>query len=86
MGGREDVDLVLFVQHFAGQWDEGGDAFDLVAEEFDAYRILFVHGEDLQHVPAYPEITPLRGEVVAVVLDVDEMSQQSGALVFLADS
>jgi len=86
VGGREDVDFLLLVQYFAGQWDEGGDAFDLVAEEFDAHRILFVHGEDLQNVPAYPEITPLRGEVVAVVLDVDEMSQQSGALVFLADS
>ena len=61
---------------FAEQGIEARDAVDLVTEEFDADRQLFVRRNDLDRVAAHAERTSRERHVVAVVLNVDEQTQE----------
>ena len=53
--------------------DEG---LDLVAEQLDAVGELLVGRPDLDGVAADAELAALEGDVVALVLDVDELQEQ----------
>ncbi len=61
------------------------ERLDLVAEEFDPDRVLFVHREDLEGVAAHPEGAAGAGQIVARVLDVDQRPQQFVAVALFAD-
>src|SRR5204862_85406 len=58
----------------AGRVDDA-DALDLVAEELDAVGEFLVGGPDFHRVAADTEGAAGEGDVVAVVLDVDELAQ-----------
>ena len=73
MGGRVDRDVVELSRDLAREGVELDDAVDLVAEELDAEGLLLVGGEDLDRVAADPELAPDEVDVVALVLDVDEL-------------
>jgi hypothetical protein len=60
--GVERFDLV------SGQRLEARDAFDFVAEKFDAQAVFASGGADFDGVAAHAEIAALEGDVVAVVL------------------
>ncbi len=63
-----------------------GDLIDLVAEELDAQRaILLEGGEDLDDVAAHAEGAAVKVDVVALVLQIDEPTQQRVAAQLLAD-
>ena len=52
------------------------EGIDLVAEQFDAVGELLGRGPDLDGVAADAELAALEGDVVALVLDVDEPQEQ----------
>ncbi len=57
----------------------------VVAEELDAdRRLLLVGGEDLDHVAAHAERAAVKVDVVALVLDVDELPEERVAAELLA--
>ena len=56
------------------------DELDLVAEEADAHGILCVRWEDVHRVSPHAEVPALQIVVVAVVLDVDEATDEVVAL------
>ena len=62
-----------------------GDALDLVAEELDADRPLLVRGEHLDRVAPHAELVAGEGEVVALVLQLDEPAQDRALVALLAD-
>ena len=50
------------------------DAVHLVAEELDAHRAVVVAGrEDLDDIAAHAELAALKGDVIALVADGDEL-------------
>src|SRR5438445_6305199 len=53
--GREELELLFFAQDLAGERVELQDALDLVAEELQAGRDLFVRRLDVDGVAAHPE-------------------------------
>src|SRR5881394_3931580 len=53
-----------------------GDALDLVAPELDAHGLLVVGGEDLHGIAAHPESAALEPDVVALILDRDEVREE----------
>ena len=62
--------------HLAPQRVDLGEGFDPVAEQLDADRVrLGGRGEDIDHVPAHAERAPVKVDVVALVLDVDQARQ-----------
>ncbi len=83
--GRVDVRLLAFGQELAGQRVELGDALDLVAEELDPDQGLLGRGLEFQRVAADPEPCPGQGLVVALVLEIDQMSEDGIASVLAAD-
>ena len=84
VGGREDVQLVPLADDLAGDRVHDQDPLDLVAEELQAHGPLLVRREDLEGVAPDPELAPDEAEVVAVVLDVDQLAQHPVAVVALA--
>ena len=77
--------LVELPQRLAAQRIDLGDRLDLVAEELDAQRpLLLVGRKDLDHVAAHPEGAAVEVEVVALVLDLDQLAQQRVAVDALA--
>ena len=64
-------------QHMPADHVDLADPVDLVAEELDAQTML-VHagGDDLDHVAPHPEGAARKLDVVALVLDVDQLAQE----------
>ena len=82
--GRVDVQLVERLDRLAGERVDDGQSVDLVAEQFDAEGELLGRGPDLDGVAADAELAALEGDVVALVLDVDELQEQLVAVDDLA--
>ena len=61
-------------------------ALDLVAEQLDPVAELLVGRPELDHVAADAELAALERDVVAVVLDVDELQQHLVAVDDVADA
>ncbi len=59
---------------------QGHDLLDLITKHLDANRMLFIHGNYLDRVTAHPEGATLKGHIVALVLHIDEASEQLVAL------
>ncbi len=76
MRRREDTNRVDLANDVTSQWMEVVQCLDLVTEEFDADRQLFVRRNDLDRVAAHAERTSRERHVVAVVLNVDEQTQE----------
>ena len=79
--GRPDRQRVVVVRDLAGEVVDLGDRLDLVAEELDAHRAVGVRREDVDDVAAHAERAAREVEVVAVVLDVDEVADELVAVV-----
>ena len=77
--GREDVQLLQVVQDFAGERVEGHHALDLVPEHRDPEGLLAVGGDDLQRVALGAEGAGPQFQVVALVVDVDQVAQDQVA-------
>ena len=60
--GREDVDVLLLREQFAGHRVEQLQAVDLIAEEIDSHAVLLVGGVDLDAVALHPEVASFRPE------------------------
>ena len=75
MLGRIDIHLLVGFQNIAGQRVDRRQPLDLVAEELDPVADLVVGRPELDHVAAHPELAPLERDVVAVVLDIDELQK-----------
>ena len=84
VGSREDMDLRFMGDHIAGQRMQGGDAVDLVAEEFDADGQFLVYGDDFDRIAPHAERAAGEGDVVALVLHGHEPAQQVVAIDLLA--
>uniref|UniRef100_A0A0N5A6Y0 NAD-specific glutamate dehydrogenase n=1 Tax=Parastrongyloides trichosuri TaxID=131310 RepID=A0A0N5A6Y0_PARTI len=86
VAGGVDGDLVQRIGLLAGQGVELVDGLDLVAEQADAPgAVLEVDGEDLQRVAALAEHAALEMDVVALVLQGDEVGAQLGLVDLVAD-
>ena len=76
----------LLFDHRAGERVDDGEGLDLVAEQLDAEGELFVGRPELDHVAADAELAALEVDVVAVVLDVDQLEEHLVAVDQLADA
>ncbi len=85
VGGREDVCALQFAQLLAGQRVDRGDAVDRVAEHLDAQHRRLVGRMHLDGVATHPEVAAAERHVVAVVLHVDETTQDVAHVVVDAD-
>ena len=84
VAGGEDVDRILVAYDLPGQRVEGLQGFDLVTEEFDAQRELFVLRDDLDGVAAHAEGAAGERHIVAGVLHGHEPFEQFVAIAFVA--
>ena len=73
--GRIDGALLELGDGVAGERVDLADPLDLVAPELDADGLLRVGGKDLDRVAAHAERALLEGDVVAAVLDADELAR-----------
>ena len=85
VGGGVDGDVLELVAHLARHHVEGHDALDGVAEHLDPQRLLLVGRMDLDRVAPGPERPPDEVDVVAGVLQIDELAQDVALVVLLAD-
>ena len=72
---RIDGNLVEPAEHLAGERIEPRELVDLVAEQSDAQRVLFVRGHDLDNVAADTEGAAPEFRVVALVLNLDQLAE-----------
>jgi len=77
VGCGEERDVVDRRRDLACERVDPDDAFDIIPEELDAHRTLVVGREDLQRVPADAERPARQVQVVAVVLEVDELAHRT---------
>ena len=82
---RVDAEVLEARVHLAGHRVEVRDRLDLVAEEADPVRRLHVRRLHLDHVAADAEPAAAHDDVVALVLDVDQLAQDVLARLLLAD-
>ncbi len=75
VGGGVDGHVLHLLAHLPGQHVEGDDALDGVAEHLHPQRGLLVGGVDLDRVAPGAEGAPDEVDVVAGVLEVDELAQ-----------
>ena len=59
----------------AGQRIDLRDALDLIAPEFDPYRLLVVRREDFDRIAAHAERAALEADIVALILNSDEIGE-----------
>src|SRR5690606_510874 len=72
--GGIDRDLVQLPQHLAGQRIDLPDRFQLIAEELNADDLVFfIDGKDVQHVAAHTVRAALQVEIIACVMDIDQL-------------
>ncbi len=83
---REHRELIQFADLLARHGVDHGDRLDLVAEELHPNRGLVVGRMDLDRVTAHPELAAHQVHVVAVVLHVDQPTQDGPLVVLVADS
>ncbi len=83
--GREQHERLELLDDLAGERIDRRDALDLVAEELHADPALLVRGIDLDGVAAHPELVADERHVVALVLQLDEATEDLALVVFLAD-
>ena len=86
VGRRVDVRLLAFREQLPGERVELGDPLDLVAEELDPDERLLRCRLELERVAAHPEAGAGQRLVVALVLEVDEMTQHRVTPVLAADA
>jgi len=76
MLGRVNIHLRQLLVDLPGQRVEADDALHLVAKEADAVSLAFaVSWQDLQRIPAHAEHTRLELKVIALVLDIHQLTQ-----------
>ena len=85
VGGGVDGDVLELLAHLARHDIEGHDAVDGVAEHLDPQRLLLVGRMDLDRVAPGPERSPDQVDVIAGVLQVDQLAQDVPLVVLLAD-
>ena len=74
VGGGVDGDVLQLVAHLARHHVEGHDALDGVAEHLDPQGLLLVGRVDLDRVAPGPERAPDQVDVVAGVLQIDQLA------------
>ena len=76
MASREDVHLVLFADNLAGQWMQGHDLLDLITKHLNSDCELFIHRNDLYGIAADAEGASFKCNVIALVLNIHELSKE----------
>ena len=84
MGGREDDQLLELGDLLARDGIDHDDPFDLVAEEFDPHGGFVIRGMDFDRVTPHAELAPDQIQVVALVLHVDEATENRPLFMCLA--
>src|SRR5690606_12730235 len=84
--GRVDEDLLVRLEHLAGERVDAHALGDLVAEELDAVGELLVARVDLDDVAPRAAAAALEVDVVATVLELDEALEQLVALHLAPDA
>ena len=84
VGRRVDIEVVPFSEQLAGERIDLGDPLDLVAEELDPDDPVVGRRPDLEGVAADPEAGALERLVVALVLQIDQVTQDGVAAVLAA--
>ena len=84
--GREDHQLLEGLDSLPRQWIDHGDLFDFVTEQFHPHGRLVIGRVDLDGVAANPELAPHQVHVIALVLQLDEPTQDRALVVLLAGS
>ena len=72
MAGRVHPQLVLLVDHFAGEWIHLQNPFHLIAPVLDAIHRLLIRWKDLECVALHPKLASYEVDLVSLVLDIDE--------------
>ena len=78
--GGIDLQPLVAAEDFACQGRDGGDLFDLVAEERNADRGVFIGWPQLDHITAHPIFAAAEVEIAALVLDVHQLAEEGVAL------
>ena len=73
--GRIDVNLFQRLRFLARDWVDHAELFNLIAPQLDAIGELLVSGPDFDHIAPNSELGASRIEVIAFILDVDQLHQ-----------
>ena len=84
MLGGKDLHLIQFGQYLAGERINLGDALDLVSPKADAVGGLAVCRHHLQRVAPHAKGPALQIEVVPLVIDADQVTEQHLAAMVLS--
>ena len=77
VAGRIDGGVVEVAGGLAGDHVDLADAVDLVTEELHPYGLVVgIGGENLHRVPPDTEHIALKGDIIALIADLDQLAQQ----------
>ena len=77
VAGRINGDFVQPAHHLAPERVDLGNCIDRIAEEFDSDRpALLIGRKDLDHIAPHPKRAAMKIKVVALVLNIDQLTEQ----------
>ena len=80
---RKNSHLLWIAHNLARQWVDLQDTLHFVTKELYPISRLSPRGVDIDCIAPYPEVTPSKIQVVAVILDIAQMTQELVVLVAL---
>ncbi len=85
MLGGIDVNLVWLLQNFTSQWIDPGNFLDLIPKKADPYGFaLTIGGQNFERVTPHPEDAGFGFQVIALILNVDQLPQEGIAAINLS--
>ena len=81
--GRKNSHLLWIAHNLARQWVDLQDTFHFIAKELYPISRLSPRGIDVDRITPHSEVTPSEIQVVAVILDIAQMTQELVVLVAL---
>lgn len=74
MGSRKDSNMLSFCFDLAGQGVDLSDTVNFVSEELHPNcKFAFFGRKNLQYITAYPESSPVKVHIIAVILDINQL-------------
>ena len=84
--GRKDVKLRFITENLPSERMQRHEAFNVIPEKLNAYRVQFVDRENLHSVTTHTERATSESNVIAGVLNIDEHAEERVAVSLLAHS